>query len=85
MVKGITGVNPKVKTEPKIIQKIDSTIHVGKTANFCIEVDRKQKTVLIKEKNIVAICPFKPSIKPHEIQDIIKLLTKSIAILGRYH
>ena len=85
MVKGITGVAPTIKAEPKITQRLDSTIKVGKTENFSIEIDRKQKTVLIKEKNIVVICPFKLSIEPDEVEDVIKLLTKSVAILRKYH
>jgi hypothetical protein len=55
---------------------------VGETANFCIEVDRRQKTVLLKERNIVVQCPFKLSIKQDEVNDIVKLLTKGVALLG---
>jgi len=55
---------------------------VGETANFCIEVDRRQKTVLLKERNIVVQCPFKLSIKQDEVKDIVKLLTKGVALLG---
>jgi len=55
---------------------------VGETANFCIEVDRRQKTVLLKERNIVVQCPFKLAIKQDEVNDIVKLLTKGVALLG---
>ncbi len=56
---------------------------VGETENFCIEVDRGQKNVLLKERNIVAQCPFKLSIKPDEVKDIMKLLTKGVGILRK--
>ncbi len=71
MVKGITKVDP--------IEK------VGETANFRIEIDKTQNTVLIKERNIIVQCPFKLSIKPDEVEEIIKLFTKGIALLRRRH
>jgi hypothetical protein len=71
MVKGITRVDPTVK--------------VGETKNFCIKVDQKQKTVTIKERTIMVQCPFELSIKYDEVEAIIKLLTKGAAILRSSH
>jgi hypothetical protein len=65
--------------------KYDPTEKIGETSNFYIKVDRKQKTVLIKEKNIVVQCPFNLSIKQDEVKDIIKLLTKGVLTLRKHH
>jgi hypothetical protein len=56
---------------------------VGDTTNFSIEVDLAQKTVLLKERNIVAQCPFKLSIEQDEVEDIVRLLTAGFRILRR--
>ena len=56
---------------------------VGETENFIIEIDLKQKFVLLKEKNIVVDCPFKLSMKPDEVEDIIKQLAKGIERLDQ--
>jgi hypothetical protein len=64
--------------------RYDPTVKIGETANFYIKIDRKQKTVLIKEKNIVVQCPFKLSIKQDEVENIIKLLTQGVEILRKH-
>ena len=58
---------------------------VGDTPNFSIEVDRAQKTVLLKERNIVALCPFKLSIEQGEVEAIVKLFATGVRILRRDH
>jgi len=56
---------------------------VGETENFIIEIDLNQKIVLLKEKSIVVDCPFKLSMKPDEVEDIIEQLTKGIERLDQ--
>jgi len=68
--------NPREKQHRNAIEKI------GYTENFCIEVDHGQKTVLLKEKEIMFEVFFKLSIKKDEVEDLVKLLTKSVALLG---
>ena len=64
MVKGFLKWNPNKK--------------VSETENFIIEIDTKNKNIYLQEKNIVADCPFKISIKFNEVNDIIKQLNKAI-------
>ncbi|MEJ2242194.1 MAG: ribonuclease HI family protein [Candidatus Bathyarchaeota archaeon] len=64
MVKGFLKWNPNNK--------------VGETENFIIEVDTKNKSIYLQEKNIVADCPFKISINFDEVEDIIKQLNRAI-------
>ena len=54
---------------------------VGETENFIIEIDLKERIVYLQEKSIVADCPFKLSMKPDEVKDIIKQLTKGLRSL----
>ena len=82
MVKGITKVNPIEKKRITLVEPIEK---VGETANFCIEIDREQRTVLLKERNVTVQCPFKLSIEPDEVEDIMELLTKGVGILRRRH
>jgi len=56
---------------------------VGETENFIIEIDLNQRIVLLKEKSIVVDCPFKLSMKPSEIKDIVEQLTKGIERLDQ--
>jgi len=82
MVKGILGYNALKHRYNQIEKQPRNPIEtIGITSNFRIKIDYKQKTVLIKEKNIVTQCPFKLSIKQEEVEDIIKLLTKSVTLL----
>jgi hypothetical protein len=75
----------RVKEMVEGLLRWDPTEKVGDTTNFSIEVDRAQKTVLLKERNIVAQCPFELSIEQDEVEDIIKLLTAGFRILRRGH
>jgi hypothetical protein len=76
------------RQEDKMIEgflKWNPTEKIGETPNFSIEIDRKQKTISIKERNIMVQCPFKLSIKPDELEDIIKLLIKGLGELRHHH
>lgn len=75
----------RVKEMVKGFQRWDQIEKVGNTANFCIEVDHAQKTVLLKERNILVHCPFKLSIDQNEVEDIVRLLTASTRILRHHH
>ena len=75
----------RVKEMVEGFRRWDPIEKVGDTKNFSIEVDRAQKTVLLKERNIVAQCPFKLSIEQNEVEDIVKLLTAGFRILRRDH
>jgi ribonuclease HI len=63
--------------------KWDPIEKVDETENFIIEIDMKQKTVLLKEKNILVECPFKLSIKSNEAEQIIKKIGKAIKRLDQ--
>jgi ribonuclease HI len=61
--------------------KFDKT--VGETENFVIEIDKSQKTVLLKEKILTVECPFKLSMNPDEAKEIIKQIEKAVSKLAK--
>ena len=73
----------RVKEMVEGFRRRDPIEKVGDTANFSIEVDRAQETVLLKERDIVAQCPFKLSIEQDEVEDVVKLLSTGVRILRR--
>jgi ribonuclease HI len=61
----------------------DPNEKVGETENFVIEINKKQKTVLLKEKNILMECPFKLSMNSNEAELVIKQLYTAIERLAK--
>lgn len=57
---------------------------IGETNNFCVDLDRSQKLVLLYEKNSLIECPIKLAFQKTELSNIINLLSKGKEILDNY-
>jgi hypothetical protein len=54
---------------------------VGETENFYVDVDFKQKTLLVHEKNIVAECPFRLSFALNDLGEVIEIMERGLRLL----